>query len=266
MTLTHTPGPLAGQPGPANYEIDGPQHRLLATPFPRRVRAELGGEVVIDTTAAVLVHETGIIARLYVPLEDVRPDALERTSHTSSCPFKGQASYRTLRAGGATAENALWVYDEPIEAAAWLRGYAGCYLDRLDRWFDEDEEVPGFRDPYHRVDVRRTSRHVVVRARGEVVAESRAALLLSETGVPNRFYVPRDDVRATLHGPTETTSTCPYKGVASYWTVELADGTRLDDAAWTFAQPSGDAAAVQDHLSFWGDDIDVVVDGARVPS
>jgi uncharacterized protein (DUF427 family) len=266
MSLTHAPGPLAGRPGSANYTVDGPPHRLLLTPFPRRVRGELGGETVIDTTGAFLLHETGLNPRLYVPLDDVRADAIERTDHTTFCPFKGEASYRTVRAGGRVAENALWVYEEPIEASAWLRGLAGCYLDRLDRWLDEDEEVAGFRDPYHRVDVRRTSRHVVVRARGEVVADTRGALLLSETSVANRFYVPREDVRAAVDGPTETTSVCPYKGVASYWTVELGDGTRLADAAWSYPEALGDSGDASGHLSFWGDDVEVVVDGERVPS
>jgi uncharacterized protein (DUF427 family) len=266
MTLTQPPGPLSGRPAPANYTIDGPQHKLLLTPFPRRVRGELGGEVVIDTRRAHLLHETGLKPQLYVPLDDVRSDTLERSDHATHCPFKGDASYRSIRVGDRVAENALWVYDEPLERAAWLRGLAGCYLDRIDRWLDEDEPVPGFRDPYHRVDVRRTGSRVEVRARDQVVAASERALLLSETGLPNRFYVPRADVSAPLHGPTETTSVCPYKGVASYLTLELPGGDRLDDAAWTYDAPLGDAAAAAGHVSFSGDEIEVVVDGAGVPS
>jgi len=258
MSLTHAPGPLSGSPAPGNYAIDGPAHKLLLTPFPRRVRAELGGEVVLDTEGAHLLHETGLKPQLYVPLADVRADLLERTDLSTHCPFKGDASYRTIRAGERVAENALWVYDEPLEPAAWLRGLAGCYLDRLDTWLDEDEVVDAFRDPYHRVDVRRTSRPVEVRAGATTIAASRAALVLSETGLPNRYYLPRRDVRATLHGPAGTTTVCPYKGVASYFTVELDDGTRLEDAAWTYAQPLDGAAAIVDHLSFEGDGIEVV--------
>src|SRR4051794_14989626 len=126
MSLTHAPGPLAGQPGNTNYAIDGPKHRLLATPLPRRVRAELGGDVVVDTEGAFLLHETGLPVQLYVPLSDVRDDVLTRTDHTTHCPFKGDASYRTVTAGDRVAENALWVYDEPLEQASWLEGYAGA--------------------------------------------------------------------------------------------------------------------------------------------
>ena len=267
MSLTHAHGPLAGDPAPGNYAIDGPAHRLFFQDFPRRVRGELGGETVIDTTRAKLLHETGLLPALYVPLEDVAGNALLASDHTTHCPFKGDATYRSLRAGGRTAENAIWLYEQPLPEAPWLAGHAGCYLDRLDRWLDEDDEVLGkLRDPYHRVDVRRTGRHVRVVAGGETIAETRRALLLSETGIPNRFYVPRDDVRAPVHGPTATTSTCPYKGHATYWDVELPGGERLGDAAWSYDEPTGDADAVAGHLSFWGDAVQVVVDGEQVPA
>ncbi len=254
MSLTHAPGPLAGSPGPTNYAIEGPQHRLLVTPLPRRVRAELNGDTVIDTEGAVLLHETGLRPALYVPLADVRAEALTRTDHRTHCPFKGDASYRTVATEGATAENALWVYDAPLEPAAWLEGYAGVYLERFDRWLDEDDEVQGFPDPYHRVDVRRAAGRAAVTANGDEIAASDRALVLSETAVPNRYYLPREDVTgATLHGPTETTSWCPYKGTATYWTVELADGTRLEDAAWSYEDPYPEAERVRGLVSFWGD-------------
>jgi uncharacterized protein (DUF427 family) len=261
MSLTRAQGPLAGHPAPSNYAIDGPQHRLFFQDFPRRVRGELGGEVVVDSTRAKLLHETGLLPQLYVPLEDVRADLLEHSEHTTHCPFKGDATYRSIRLGDRRAENALWLYEDPLPAAPWLTGHAGAYLERLDRWLDEDDEVLGrLRDPYHRVDVRRTGRRVRVLAGDEVVAESGRALLLSETGVANRFYVPREDVRARLHGPTATRSVCPYKGHATYWDVELSSGARLADAATSYDEPTGDGDAIAGHLSFEGDDVQVLVD------
>lgn len=259
MSLTHPPGPLAGQPGNANYAIDGPQHKLLATPVPRRVRGELGGEVVVDTERAFLLHETGLKPQLYVPLQDVRGDALSRTDLSTHCPFKGDASYRTVTAGGRVAENALWVYDEPLEAAAWLDGHAGVYLGRFDRWRDEDDVVTAFPDPYHRVDVRATSRRVEVRARGELIATSERAKALSETALANRFYLPREDVSAQLRGPTATTSFCPYKGTATYWDVVLPDGGVLSDAAWSYEAPFPESTPIAGLVSFWGDDVEVSV-------
>ncbi|HEY6760487.1 MAG TPA: DUF427 domain-containing protein [Baekduia sp.] len=259
MSLTRAPGPLAGHPGNTNYAIDGPKHRLLATPLPRRVRGDLGGEVVVDTDGAFLLHETGLSPQLYVPLGDVRDDLLTRTDHVTHCPFKGDASYRTVAVGDREAENALWVYDEPLEEAAWLKGYAGVYLDRLDRWRDEDDVVTAFPDPYHRVDVRSTGATVEVRARGEVVARSTRALVLSETALANRYYLPRADVAAPLNGPTEKTTFCPYKGTATYWTLTLADGTELPDAAWSYEAPFPESLPAAGYVSFWGDDVEVDV-------
>src|SRR4029079_14798664 len=100
MSLTQPPGRLAGHPGTTNSAIEGPKHRLLATPLPRRVRGELGGEVVIDTERAFLLHETGLKPQLYVPLDDVRVEALTRTDRVTHCPFKGDASYRTVAVDG----------------------------------------------------------------------------------------------------------------------------------------------------------------------
>jgi uncharacterized protein (DUF427 family) len=100
---------------------------------------------------------------------------------------------------------------------------------------------------------------VEVRAHGTTIAASRGALLVSETGLPNRYYLPRADVLATLHGPTGRTSVCPYKGVASYFDVELDDGTRLEDAAWTYEAPLADAARVAGLVAFGGEGIEVEV-------
>ena len=91
----------------------------------------------------------------------------------------------------------------------------------MDEWYDEDELVAlgGLPDPYHRVDVRRSSRRVRVLLGEQVLAETSRPLLLSETGLPNRFYIPAEDVRQDLLEPTDTHTVCPYKGTASYWSV-----------------------------------------------
>ena len=200
MSLTYGAGPLSRTPASTNYEIDGPAHRIYFHPFGRRVRLELAGEVVVDTLDAQLLHETNILPRLYVPLADVRSDLLEPSDTTSHCPFKGDATYRTWcgPAAGAWPRTRFWLYEQPLEAAPWLAGYAGVYEERFDRLLDEDDEVVGghLRDPFHRVDVRRTSRHLrVTGPDGSVLAESSRPLLVAETGIANRFYLPREDAR-----------------------------------------------------------------------
>jgi uncharacterized protein (DUF427 family) len=260
MSLTFGDGPLSGHPPETvNYRIDGPAHKLLMQEFPRRIRATLGGQTVVDTTRATLLHETGLLPQVYVPIEDIRADLIETTDHHTYCPFKGTASYWTVNAGGQHAENAIWSYPEPNAESGWLKGYAGFYWGAMDEWYDEDERVEGhLRDPYHRVDVRRSSRPVRVLVGDIVLAETDRPLLLSETGLPNRFYIPAEDVRQDLLEPSDTHTVCPYKGTASYWSV-TADGRKLADAVWSYPQAEGDAVAVSGYLSFLHDDLTVEV-------
>ena len=252
MTLTFPGAPLASEPPTTtNYAIDGPRHRLLLHPFPRRVRARFAGEVVLDSTRGALLHESNILPRLYVPLEDVRADLLERTDHTTHCPFKGDASYWSVRVGDRVAENAVWTYESPIAEASWLHGLVSVYPERMDTWLDEDEEVTGLRDPYHRVDARRSSRRIEVRSGGEVLARSERPVVVAETGLALRFYLPREDLVAELR-PSDTTATCPYKGRASYWSL---DG--LEDVAWSYEEPLESILAARDMLCFDASKVEV---------
>ena len=256
MSLTRSDGPLSGHPPETvNYRIEGPEHKLLMQQFPRRVRATFAGQTVLDTTRGMLLHETGLLPQLYVPHEDIRADLLRPTEHHTYCPFKGTASYWTVTVGDQVAGNAVWYYPEPNAESAWLRGYAGFYWGAMDEWYDEDELVEGhLRDPYHRVDVRRSSRHVRVRHGDTVLAETDRPLLLSETGLPNRFYVPAADVRQDLLEPSGTHTVCAYKGTASYWSVTAGDG-KLADAVWSYPQAEGDSAAISGYLCFGGDEL-----------
>jgi uncharacterized protein (DUF427 family) len=265
MGLTFGDGPLSPHPPQTvNYDISGPAHKLLMRPFPRRVRAEFAGRTVLDTRRGQLLYETGIPAQLYVPDDDLDAAAFEPTDHSTHCPFKGDASYRSLKVGERVVDNALWTYREPIDTAAWLVGYSALYWSAPDAWYDEDELLPGhLPDPYHRVDVRRSSRHVQVYAGDALVAETRAPLLLSETGLPNRYYLDPADVTAELV-PTDTSSVCAYKGEAAYWTVRLPDGREIVDAAWGYPKPLPESSAIAGRVSFLHDDLRTVVEGEQI--
>jgi uncharacterized protein (DUF427 family) len=245
MSLIKPPGPLSTRPTPeVNYRIEGPAHRILFEPHPRRFRAELDGRTVFDTVGGRLLHESNILPRLYVPLEDFDASLLERTTHTTHCPFKGDASYWSVRTGDRVAENAYW--------------------DAADAWYEEDEEVFGhLRDPYHRVDVRRSSRHAVARAGDEILAKTDRPVLLFETDFPVRVYFPPEDVRAELLTPTERTTICPYKGTATYWSV-TANGETIADAVWTYADPFEDVRPIAGLQSFLADGIVVELEGSGV--
>ena len=182
------------------------------------------GEVVADTTDALYLFETGHLPRYYFPIADVRADLLRESDHTSHCPRKGDARYWTIVAGDRESPDAVWAYPEVIEGCPDITGYVSFYWNRVDAWFEEDDEVfVHARDPYKRVDVLRSSRHVVVRIDGEVIADSQRPLLLFETSLPTRYYLPRLDVRADVLLPSSTTTRCPYKGVAEYHSVRVGD-------------------------------------------
>jgi len=237
-----------------NFAIDGPAHRIHFEPFAHRVRAELDGQVVLDTTRGVLLHETGIPPMLYAPLDDYDAALLTRTDHTTHCPFKGDASYWNV----GPAENALWAYESPLEPASWLAGYAALYFDRMDRWLDEDEEVRGgWRDPYHRADAVASSRVAEVRLDGEVVARDASPVLVFETGLAPRAYISREGLALE---PSETTSTCPYKGQATYWHLRVGDRL-LEDAAWAYDSPRGDVAAIAGRVSLDHEALEVTIGG-----
>lgn len=257
MSLTLGPGPLGTKPGGmANYSIDGPAHRIWFDAHPRRIRAEVAGRTVLDTVGGHLLHESGIPPRLYVPLEDFDRALLEPTDHTTHCPFKGDAGYYTVRVGDVVRENAVWAYPNPKPEAAWLAPYASLYWEQADAWYEEDERLLALRDPYHRVDVRRTSRPVrVVADGGTGVAGSERATLVFETGLPPRFYLPRDDVAAELV-PSAKRSRCPYKGEATYHSVRLGD-RMLEDAAWSYEEPLEGALGVRGLVSFMHDALEV---------
>ena len=261
MTLTLGDGPLGGRPGGTfNFELDGaPQHRIYFQDYPRRLRAVIGGRVVLDSIRGRLLHETGIPPVPYLPLEDFAADLLERTDHSTHCPFKGDASYWTIRVGDRVEENAVWTYEDPKPEAAWLRGYAAVYWDKADRWLLEEEPVFGhLRDPVHRVDVHESSRPVTVTAGGTVVARSDRPKLRFETGLPPRVYVPAADLAPGVLSAAATRTVSPYKGEATYWSLPDAE-----DAAWSYEAPLPEAIKVQGHVSFLHDDVQVELGSPR---
>jgi uncharacterized protein (DUF427 family) len=244
MTLTIGTGPLAGSPaGEFNFSLaDAPKHRIWFADYAPRLRAVLGDGPVFDTTRAKLLYETGILPVPYVPLEDFDHARMTRTDRATHCPFKGDASYWSV----GEAESVVWAYEDPKPEAAWLRGYAAVYWDRMDGWFVEEERVfAHLRDPYHRVDVHESSRPVEVRANGAVIARSERPKLLFETGLQPRVYVSRADIAAGVLSQAEKRTQCPYKGEATYWSL-----AGIPDAAWSYEAPLPEAVKIQGHVSF----------------
>ncbi len=201
-----------------------PDYKILFEPSPRRVRVKFNGEIIADSTNAHLLFETRHLPVYYFPRADVRMDRMAPTDHHTFCPYKGTASYWTITVGGKVAENAVWGYPEPFEEVTAIKDFVAFYWNRVDAWYEEDEEIfvhP--RDPYKRVDVLDSSRSVQVVVAGQVVAETRRARFLFETRLPTRYYIPPEDVRMELLVPSDTATRCPYKGKASYYSVKIGD-------------------------------------------
>jgi uncharacterized protein (DUF427 family) len=255
MSLTTGTGPFGPQPaGTFNFTRAGPAHALYLEPYPRRVRAELAGRTVLDSSRVQLLHETGLHPVYYVPLSDFDGSLLEATDHTTQCPFKGDARYWSIRVGDRIAENAVWSYPEPLVGCPPIAGLAACYWDRLDAWFEEDEQVfVHARNPYTRIDVLPSSRRVRVEANGVALADSTRPLVLFETGLPPRYYLPADDVRTDLLEPSDTVTRCPYKGVASHLSF------RGHDVAWCYTEPYPQVAPIAGRLAFYPDRVTVTV-------
>ena len=263
MTLMMGNGPFGPGHGWSNAEVGG-DHMVYAERWPRRIRAVLAGETVADSTATFLVHQTGQLPGVYFPPGDVNMELLERSEHRCSDEVLGEATYWSLRVGDKVATDAAWSYQEPPDPSSPLAGHITFEAEALDQWFEENEEVYAhLRDPYHRVDVRASSRHVVVRADGEVVADSTRPKLLFETGLPTRYYLPPTDVRTELLSESDYVSPCPYKGPGQHWHLD-AGGKTIEDAVWSLPYPLPEALGAGQHLCFYPDKVQIEVDGEPV--
>jgi uncharacterized protein (DUF427 family) len=264
MSLTIGTGPLSPEAaGRFNAPLDLPDTLLLFDPYLPRVRALFEAETVVDSLRTKLLHESGRLPVFYFPLSDVREDLLEGSGKSVEMPGKGVASLRTLRVGDRSAIDAARVFEAPVPEALFLRDHVTLEWSAIDEWFTEDEQVFGHpRDPYSRIDVLKSTRHVRVSLRGELLAESRRAKVLYETALPPRFYLPADDVRVELLVPSPNRTRCAYKGSASYWHVRVGDRL-VEDLVWTYRDPQHDAKPVADLLCFFNERVDLEVDGER---
>jgi uncharacterized protein (DUF427 family) len=214
----------------------------------RWVRAQLGDEFVVDCKRPLLVWEHDKYPTYFFPRDDVR---MEEGAHTSSRTFWD------LTVNGLLVERAAYHYPNQPE----LEGYITLSWHKMDHWFEEEEEVfVHARDPYKRVDVMPSSRHVRVVIDGVTVAETKRPFLLFETSLPTRYYIPAADVNQAYLTPTETHTRCPYKGIASYWNVSVGDKV-YKDLVWSYPDPIPECPKIRGLLSFYNEKVDLYVDG-----
>ncbi|MFE7991617.1 DUF427 domain-containing protein [Streptomyces shenzhenensis] len=238
---------------------------LLWEPSGRWVRGRMRGVTVVDSRHPVLVWEPGVPVPLYAfPRAEVRTDLLRPAARPRTGTHTGSRVFYDLDLDGEVLEDAAWTFP-----AADLAGHVAFEWSArtgrgLDHWYEEEEEIfvhP--RDPYKRVDALPSSRHVRVEIDGTVVADTRRPVLLFETSLPTRYYLPREDVRLDLFRPTDHSTGCPYKGTAAYWSWRGAAGVP-PDVVWSYPDPLPAVAAVKGLLAFYNEAVDITVDGVRL--
>lgn len=229
-------------------------------PTGRRIRVRLGDELVADSDRAQLLiqYGPGGLPTYYLPRADVAAGAL-----TGEQSADGKQRTWTVQAGGNRAERAAWTHPDPAGDLACLADHVTFSWTLLE-WYEEDERVVRHaRDPHHRVDTLHSSRRVQVRAGGQVLADCARPLLLFETSLPTRYYLPFEDIRTEFFEASDATSVCPYKGRARYWSARVGDDV-LRDIAWSYPDPVPENPKIRDLVAFFQERVDIVVDGVAL--
>jgi len=221
---------------------------------PKWVRVRFGGRFIVDSQRAHLLYEPRRLPVYYFPLEDVADGVLAQSDRRD-----GTRAFYHVVSGGSRAEDTAWSFDE-------RPGFVAFRWNEMDAWFEEDEEVfVHAKDPYHRVDVLRSTRHIRFVLDGETLAESHRPVVLFETGLPPRYYLPLTDVRMDLFERSETRTECPYKGEAEHLSARVG-GTLHADVAWTYKLPTPESAKIQGLVAFYQERIDeTYIDGELQP-
>ncbi len=230
------------------------------------VRAMVGGTTVVDSRAPMLFWEQDFPIPSYAfDAVDIRMDLLMPSGappHGGPTFFgpKGPvAQWYDVHADGRVLPHAAWRRDSPELEGRITFTWAP---DAFDRWLEEEEEVHSHpRDPHKRVEALPSSRHITVSLDGVLLADSADPVLLFETSLPTRYYLPRADVFLDRLSPAQNRSHCPYKGYAEdYW-----DAPGSPSVAWSYPAPYPAVGRIRDRIAFYNESVDIAVDGVRLP-
>jgi uncharacterized protein (DUF427 family) len=237
-----------------------PERLLFAERLRRRMRVRFGATWIADSEDVVLLHEPGRYPVAYFPLGDISDGTLEPTDHTTNHRDLGTTAWYEVRAGGQSAPRGAWQHTGLPGYGDDLKGRVAFAWRAMDAFYEEDERIVGHAaDNYHRIDIRQSSRHLVVRHQDRVIADSTGPLALYESGFAPRWYVPRADIDTAALTPVEGQTFCPYKGLCSYY--DIAEAGR---AAWSYEDAYAEVGRVNGLVSFEPDKIEVHLDGIRL--
>lgn len=261
MGLSWQQGPLStGAIGRFLVPDPLPKRLLYVEPLRRRMRVRFGENWIADSENALLLFEPGRYPVAYFPQSDISPDALQRTEHTTQHQDLGPTSWYTVRGGAQSAPRGAWQHIDLPAYASELQGRVAFAWRAMDAFYEEDERIVGHAaDGYHRIDIRQTSRNLVVRHNDRVIADSKRPLVLYESGFAPRWYVPRADVDESALTLVEHQTFCPYKGVCSYY--DIADAHL---AVWSYPEAYSEVGRISNFLSFEPDVVTVQLDGKQL--
>jgi uncharacterized protein (DUF427 family) len=261
MGLSWQQGPLSpGAIGRFLVSEPLPERLLYVERLRRRMRVRFGGIWIADSEDVVLLFEPGRYPVAYFREADVLPDSLQLTDHTTRHEELGLTTWYVVRAGEKSAPRKAWQHVELPAHASELRARVAFAWTAMDAFYEEDERILGHAaDPYHRIDIRQTSRNLVVRDRDRTVADTKRPLVLYESGFAPRWYIPRADIDPSALTPVKFQTFCPYKGLCSYYNI--GDAHR---AAWSYSEAYAEVGRISDFVSFEPDIITVQLDGTEL--
>jgi uncharacterized protein (DUF427 family) len=221
------------------------------------MRVRFAESWIADSEDVVLLHEPGRYPVAYFPLGDIGDKVLQPIPTVTRHQDLGETAWYAVSVGETTKTRAAWRHTALPDHAKVLENRVAFAWRGMDAFYEEDERIVGHAaDPYHRNDIRRTSRHMVVKAGDRVVADSHAPVVLFESGFAPRWYVPRADIDESALTPVEGQTFCPYKGLCSYYDV-----AGVARAAWYYPEAWEEVARVRDLISFEQDKLTITLDG-----
>lgn len=261
MGLSWQQGPLSvGPVGRFLVPEPLPKRLLYIEPLRRRMRVRFAGNWIADSENVLLLFEPGHYPMAYFPQADIISNTLQATEHKTHHPDLGLTSWYAVQAGEQSAPRGAWRHIDLPAYAGELQGRIAFAWPAMEAFYEEDERIVGHAaDAYHRIDIRQTSRHLVVRHHDRIIADTKRPMALYESGFAPRWYVPRADVDVSALTPVERQTFCPYKGLCSYYNVGDAQF-----AVWSYPEAYPEVSRISNFLSFEPDIISVQLDGKQL--
>ena len=262
MGLSWQQGPLGRNPnGTFVTATPMPERVLYVEPLRRRMSVRFAGSEIATSDGALILFEPARYPVAYFPIGDIKECVLQSADHESTHADLGKTKwFDVVGVDGEIAKRGAWQHIDPPPQAGALRDTVAFAWRLMDAFYEEDERILGHAaDPYHRIDIRRSSRHLVVSDGDRVVADTHAPLVLYESGFAPRWYVPLADIAGEALELVEGQTFCPYKGLASYYNVGEAR-----TAAWSYRAPFEEVERITNFVSFYPEKLAITIDGEQL--